>query len=68
MIKEKLKYFRKLNNLRQVDIAKYLNITKSCYANYEQGKGGELKVSQIIKLCNLYLITPNELLGYDDYN
>ena len=65
MLKESLKFYRKRSGLTQKQIAEYLEITKTCYANYEQGKGGEIKASQILKLCELYLISPDELLGYD---
>ena len=65
MFKENLRFYRKKNDLTQKQIANYLGIAESSYANYEQGRGGELKISYLLKLCELYLVTPDELLGYD---
>ena len=58
----KLKDFRKKNNLTQKDVADYLEVTQSQYSLHELGKS-ILNANQILKLCELYKCTPNDLLG-----
>ena len=44
----------------QQQLADYLQIDRSTYAKYENGRMPEVDV--IVLICQLYLITPNELL------
>ena len=57
-----LKFYRKKNGLNQTQIANLLNCTQQNYANFENGKS-LLNTNQVIKLCRIYRITPNELFG-----
>lgn len=65
MFKESLKFYRKKSGLTQKQVADYLGIQKTSYASYEQGLTRDFKVSYLLKLCELYLVSPDELLGYD---
>lgn len=49
----------------QKKIAKYLDLTESGYAHWEQGRT-EPDTNTIIKICKILEISPNELFGYDD--
>ena len=59
-IGENLKQARKFKNLTQSDVAKILHMTQQQYSRFENGKF-ELNYSQILQLCELYDISPNEL-------
>ena len=58
---------RKLRNSHgysQSDIAEYLETTQQHYSCYENGKN-ELPIRHLIKLCELYKVTSDYLLGLD---
>ena len=61
---EKIKKLRVDNKLKQSDVAKGLNISTSCYSNYEQGIR-ELPLDVFINICNLYKISANYLLDIE---
>lgn len=63
MLENKLKHYRQLNNLLQTDVAKLLHLTQQQYSNLESGFS-ILNANQILKLCELYNVSPNELLGW----
>ena len=60
-IGEKLIKFRKEKSLTQEDVSKKLGIPKSKISKWERN---ELypEIDDIVSLCNLYEITPNDLL------
>lgn len=60
IIGSNLKQSRKYKGLTQNDVAKTLNMTQQQYSRFENGVY-ELNYQQIITLCDLYEITPNEL-------
>lgn len=60
IIGSNLKQSRKYKGLTQSDVAKTLNMTQQQYSRFENGVY-ELNYQQIITLCDLYEITPNEL-------
>lgn len=60
IIGKNLKQARKYKGLTQSDVAKKLRMTQQQYSRFENGIF-ELNYEQIIILCNLYEITPNEL-------
>ena len=59
-----LKEARKFKNFTQKEVAAKLGMTQQQYSRFENGKF-ELNYSQIIFLCQLYEITPNELFNID---
>ncbi|MDR3216200.1 MAG: helix-turn-helix domain-containing protein [Clostridiaceae bacterium] len=68
---EKLKTLsKKLNDLRRVsqrtqkETAEILGITPSGYASWEQGRT-EPSLFFVLKICEIYGISPNELLDWN---
>lgn len=59
-IGKNLKDARKFKGLTQKEVAQQLHMTQQQYSRFENGKF-ELNYSQILFLCNLYEINPNEL-------
>ena len=65
-LKDRLRYFRKLNKRTQVEVAEFLNISAVGYGDYERGKSTP-DVYSIIKLAKLYNISTDVLLGVTEY-
>ena len=63
MLKDKLRELRECNRLKQKDMARILNITTSCYSNYEQGTR-EPSIEILKKICDYYDIDLDALLDY----
>ena len=57
---ENLKQARKFKGFTQAEVAKILSMTQQQYSRFENGIF-ELNYEQILKLCELYEISPNEL-------
>jgi len=55
-----LKEARKLKGLTQKEVASLLLMTQQQYSRFETGKF-ELNYQQIVSLCNILDITPNDL-------
>lgn len=53
------------NDLRQEDVANYLQISGQAYGMYENGKRG-LPIEYLIKLCKFYNVTSDYILGLSD--
>ena len=64
IIGNNLKEARKFKGLTQKEVAMQLRMTQQQYSRFENGKF-ELNYSQILFLCKLYEITPNELFHID---
>ncbi|EEK89226.1 Transcriptional regulator (Phage-related) protein [Bacillus cereus m1550] len=64
-IKERLKRLRKLHNLKQRDVAEYLDISESAYGYYEQGRN-EPSLDSVRKLAEKYDVSVSYLLGETD--
>lgn len=62
---ERLKELRLESGLTQNEIAKSLNISKSCYAGYEQGYR-EPDFKTLIKICKFFNVSSDYLLGLED--
>ncbi len=61
-----LKKYRKINNLKQIDVANYLHCTRQAWGNYEQG----IRIISIDKLydfAKLVNISVDTLIGKIDY-
>lgn len=64
-IYERLKELRKQSGYLQKDIADYLNISKSAYGYYEQGRN-EPDIQTIVKLASYYNVSTDYLLCKTD--
>lgn len=58
-----IKEARKLKGLTQSDVAKLFRMTQQQYSRFENGVF-ELNYEQIIKICKLLEITPNEIFDF----
>ena len=63
-IGENLKQARKLKKITQTQIAKSLYMTQQQYSRFENGKF-ELNYNQILELCTMLEISPNELFSVE---
>lgn len=62
MKKLKLKEFRESSNLTQEQMANIMGVTQSGYSLWENGKRFP-NYQQIVKLCEIFDCTPNDLFG-----
>lgn len=62
VIGNNLKEARKNKGLTQAAVAEIFHMTQQQYSRFENGVF-ELNYQQILALCNLYDITPNDLFG-----
>ena len=65
VVGQNLKRARKEMKLTQKEVATTLMMTQQQYSRFENGVF-ELNYAQIMRLCELYEITPNELFGVDE--
>ena len=65
-IGENLKEARKFKGLTQKEVAGKLHMTQQQYSRFENGVF-QLNYEQILFLCDLYEITPNDLFDVDGY-
>ena len=64
LIGKNIKDARKLKGLTQTDLAKIFHMTQQQYSRFENGVF-ELNYKQIIAVCNLLEISPNELFNFE---
>ncbi len=57
-----LKTIRKERNMRQEDIARYLNVKQATYSGYESGKY-EPTIETLCKLADYYKVSIDYLIG-----
>lgn len=62
--KNKLKYYRKLNNYTQEQMAMIFKISQQNYQRYEKGVV-EPSIALAIKFADFFGITVKELCGYE---
>lgn len=62
LIGNNLKEARKFKGMTQKEVATTLGMTQQQYSRFENGVF-ELNYQQILALCELYEITPNELFA-----
>lgn len=60
---DNIKRARKLKNLTQKEMAEKLNMTQQQYSRFENGVF-ELNYSQLIVVCKILDITPNEIFEF----
>ena len=59
-----IKEARKLKGLTQSQVAQIFRMTQQQYSRFENGVF-ELNYEQIVKICELLDITPNEIFNFD---
>jgi transcriptional regulator with XRE-family HTH domain len=64
MVGENIKQARKLKGLTQKQVAIHFRMTQQQYSRFENGVF-ELNYSQIIEICKLLDISPNEIFGFN---
>lgn len=64
---QNLKEIRKEHGKTQKEVAEYLKVVESCYANWEQGRT-EPDIQNIIKLCEYFKVTADDLLRKNPKN
>ena len=62
---ERLKQIRIENNMSQKDVYTKLEMSCNGYASYEQGRT-EPNIATIIKLCKIFKVSADYLLGIED--
>lgn len=67
MIAEKIKELRERNGLKQVDLAKMLNVTRSSVNAWEMGISVP-STQFIAELANLLKVSTDYILGIDDFS
>lgn len=53
---------REDNDLTQTQVAEYLGTSQTMYARYERG-ANEMPIRHLIKLCDLYRVSSDYILG-----
>lgn len=64
IVGENIKNARKYKGLTQKAVASILHMTQQQYSRFENGVF-ELNYSQIVEICKLLDITPNELFNFE---
>lgn len=62
MFYHRIRDLREDKDLKQQDLADYLNCTQVCYSNYEIGKR-DIPTDILIKLSNFYNVSVDYILG-----
>lgn len=65
MIRLRLKDLREDSDIKQAELAEYLNIKQNTYSQYENGKR-EIPISLLWKLADYYGTTIDYLVGRTD--
>ncbi len=61
----RIRDLREDHDLKQSELAKYLNCSQVCYSHYELGKR-DIPTEILIKLAKLYKTTTDYILGLSD--
>ena len=64
-ISDRLKELRAEKNLSQNKLSELLGITRTTYANYEQGTR-EPSIEMIVKFCDFFDVSADYLIGRSD--
>ena len=65
-LQNRLKYFRKRNNLNQEQIADIIGVARTTYAGYEKDR--EPPISILVSLSRFYETTLDSLIGNEEYD
>lgn len=61
----RIRDLREDNDLKQIDVANYLNCSQVCYSHYELGKR-DIPTEVLIKLAKFYKTSTDYILGLTD--
>lgn len=67
MRSDRIKELREDRDIRQREIAAYLNVAQNTYCNYENGVR-DFPIALLIKLSRFYHVNLEYLLGLTDYS
>ena len=59
---QRIRALREDNDLKQEDLARYLNCTQACYSNYENGRR-DIPTEVLQALATYYKVSTDYLLG-----
>ena len=62
---DRITSLREDNDYKQKDIAEILGIKQSAYSKYEKRRT-KIQVEDLIKLCKLYNVSADYILGFTD--
>lgn len=62
---KRIRDLREDSDLTQEQVAEYLGTSQTMYARYERG-ANELPIRHLIKLCDLYNVSADYILGRTD--
>lgn len=65
MIQNRMKELREDRDLKQRDVAAYLNVAQNSYSNYENGNR-ECPIDMLVQLSQYYHVNLEYLLGLTD--
>lgn len=65
IFQERLIELRKMNNITQRQISKYLQIAQPSYIRYENGSS-QPSLDNLVKIANFFDVSIDYLLGRDD--
>lgn len=63
--RERMRALREDNDLTQVEVAKIINKSQQGYNHIETGRA-ELKIEDLIKLCEFYKVSADYFIGRKD--
>ena len=64
IVGENIKQARKLKGLTQKQVSNHFHMTQQQYSRFENGVF-ELNYTQIIEICKLLDVSPNEIFGFN---
>ena len=62
---DRLKKIRQEKGMRQIDVSAALGSSHAAYGLYET-RQRKLDVDMLLKLCAIFEVTPNQLLGFEE--
>lgn len=62
---DNIKRIRETLNLKQIEVANYINVDKSAYSKIEKGARA-LTIEELIKLTKLFNMSADEIINYDE--
>lgn len=64
-----IKHLREAKELSQDELGKMVGVNRAAVSKWEKGRVENLKISTIKNLCNVFNVTPCQLMGWeDDFN
>ena len=63
--RERMKTLREDNDLTQLELGRVLNKSQQGYSHIESGRA-ELKIEDLIKLCDFYKVSADYFIGRTD--